>query len=122
VFTFGSARFHGSTGSRHVSSPIIGAAGTSSGNGYWLATRDGRVYSFGDARPEGGAYKLLGPLRQITQITSVPGNRGYRLLAGPAPLLIGPPLGPGSTGPAVTDIQRRLLALGYWMPAVDGVY
>ena len=102
VFTFGNARFRGSTGSMHVSSPIIGAAGTSTGNGYWLATRDGRVYNFGDARAQGGAYKKLGSLRQIVQITSVPGNNGYRLLAGPAPLMIAPPLGPGSSGPAVT--------------------
>ena len=98
VFTFGNARFRGSTGSRHVSSPIIGAAGTSTGNGYWLATRDGRVYNFGDAVAKGGAYKKLGSLRQIIQITSVPGNKGYRLLAAPAPLMIAPPLGPGSSG------------------------
>jgi lipoprotein-anchoring transpeptidase ErfK/SrfK len=105
-----------------VSSPIIGIAGTSSGNGYWLATRDGRVYHFGDAKRAGGAYKKLAPLRQIKQITSVPGNAGYRLLAGPAPLMLAPPLGVGSTGTAVRQVQQRLLALGYWMPTVDGIY
>jgi lipoprotein-anchoring transpeptidase ErfK/SrfK len=122
VFTFGNARFRGSTGSMHVSSPIIGAAGTSTGNGYWLATRDGRVYNFGDAVAQGGVYKKLGSLRQVIQITSVPGNKGYRLLAGPAPLMIAPPLGPGSSGAAVAQAQQRLLALGYWIPAVDGLY
>ncbi len=122
VFTFGNARFRGSTGSRHVSSPVVGIAGTSSGNGYWLATRDGRVYNFGDAKREGGAYKKLAPLRQINQITSVPGNAGYRLLAGPAPLMISPPLGVGATGEAVRQVQVRLLGLGYWLPAADGIF
>jgi lipoprotein-anchoring transpeptidase ErfK/SrfK len=122
VFTFGNARFRGSTGSMHVSSPIIGAAGTSTGNGYWLATRDGRVYNFGDAQWQGGAYKKLGGLRQVDQITSVPGNRGYRLLVGPAPLNIAPPLGLGASGAPVVQLQQRLLALGYWLPAVDGLF
>jgi lipoprotein-anchoring transpeptidase ErfK/SrfK len=122
VFTFGNARFRGSTGNKHVSSPIVGIAGTSSGKGYWLATRDGRVYRFGDAKAKGGAMRLLAPLRQINQITSVPGNAGYRLLAGPAPLMISQPLGPGSTGPAVRKVQQRLLALGYWLGGVSGAY
>lgn len=37
------------------------------------------------------------------------------------------PAGPGvlregATGPAVADLQRRLVALGYWLGDVDGVY
>jgi hypothetical protein len=122
VFTFGNARFRGSTGSKNVGSPVVGIAGTTSGNGYWLATRDGRVYNFGDAKFKGGAYKTLAPHRQVDQITSVPGNKGYRLLAGPKPLMISSPLGVGSTGTAVRRMQQRLLALGYWMPSADGVY
>jgi lipoprotein-anchoring transpeptidase ErfK/SrfK len=122
VFTFGNARFRGSTGGMHVSSPIVGAAGTSTGNGYWLATRDGRVFNFGDAKAQGGAYKKLGALRQVMQITSVPGNGGYRLLVGQAPLNIAPPLSLGSSGQAVVQLQQRLLALGYWLPGVDGLF
>jgi len=122
VFTFGNAKFFGSTGNLHVSSPVVGMAGTSTGSGYWLATRAGGVYNFGDAKKEGGALKLLSPIRQITQITSVPGNAGYRLLALPAPLMISPPLGIGSTGAAVSEVQTHLLALGYWLPGVDGIY
>ena len=96
-------------------SPVVGIAGTSTGGGYWLATRNGSVYNFGDAKNQGGAKKLLSPIRQITQITSVPGNGGYRLLALPAPLMIAPPLGVGSTGAAVVGgadpaPRARLLA------------
>ena len=122
VFTFGNAKFFGSTGNKHVSSPVVGIAGTSTGKGYWLATRAGGVYNFGDAKKQGGAMKQLSPIRQITQITSVPGNAGYRLLALPAPLMIAPPLGVGSTGAAVSQVQTHLLALGYWLPGVDGIY
>jgi ribosomal protein L24E len=122
VFTFGSAKFHGSTGSMHVKSPVVGIAGTSTGGGYWLATRNGGVFNFGDAKKQGGAKQLLSPIRQITQITSVPGNAGYRLLALPAPLMIAQPLGLGSSGAQVVSMQTRLLALGYWLPGVNGVY
>jgi lipoprotein-anchoring transpeptidase ErfK/SrfK len=122
VFTFGNAKFRGSTGNKKLGSPVVGLAGTSSGNGYWLATRDGRVYAFGNAQYKGGAYKTLPRHRQIKQITSVPGNAGYRLLAAAKPLMISSPLGPGATGDAVRRVQRRLLELGYWMPSADGSY
>ena len=87
MFTFGNAKFHGSTGNKHVTAPVVGIAGDSTGGGYWLATQDGSVFNFGDAKKEGGAKSTLSPIRQITQITSVPGNGGYRLLALPAPLI-----------------------------------
>ena len=122
VFTFGNAHFHGSTGNRHVSAPVVGIAGDSTGGGYWLALKDGSVYNFGDAQRKGGAKGRLSPIRQIMEITSVPGTSGYRLLAGPAPLMIAPPLGLGSTGAAVGAVQTRLLALGYWLPGVTGVF
>jgi ribosomal protein L24E len=122
VFTFGKAKFFGSTGNKHVKSPVVGIAGTSTGMGYWLATKNGSVFHFGDAKNQGGAKQFLSPLRQITQITSVPGNAGYRLLALPVPFMIGPPLSVGSTGAAVSSLQTRLLAEGYWIPGVSGVY
>jgi len=106
-----------------VKSPVVGIAGTSTGGGYWLATKNGAVYNFGDAKKQGGAKQFLtSGTRQVTQITSVPGNAGYRLLALPAPLMIAQPLGVGSTGPQVVSMQNRLLQLGYWIPAVNGVY
>ena len=33
-----------------------------------------------------------------------------------------PPLQPGSTGPAVLALQRRLLSLGFWVAAADGTF
>ncbi len=50
IFSFGSARFHGSTGAIRLNRPIVGMASTPSGNGYWLVASDGGIFSFGDAR------------------------------------------------------------------------
>ena len=49
IFTFGDARFRGSTGGSRLPSPITGMAPTPSGNGYWLVAATGALYSFGDA-------------------------------------------------------------------------
>ena len=53
VFSFGDARFHGSTGSIHLNQPIVGMAATSDGKGYWMVASDGGVFSFGDAHSHG---------------------------------------------------------------------
>ena len=50
VFSFGSARFFGSTGAMKLNQPIVGMAVTRDGGGYWLVASDGGVFSFGDAR------------------------------------------------------------------------
>ena len=122
VFTFGNAKFHGSTGNRHVTAPVVGMAGDSTGGGYWLATRDGSVYNFGDAKKQGGAKRTLGSAARSPRSRAVPGNGGYRLLALPAPIIVGPAARPGATGAAVVGIQERLLSLGYWLPGVSGVF
>ncbi len=46
VFSFGGARFYGSTGNIHLNTPIVGLAGTSNGSGYRFAASDGGVFSF----------------------------------------------------------------------------
>ncbi len=59
VFNYGFAGFHGSTGSLHLNSPIVGMAATPSGAGYWLVAADGGIFSFGDAQfcgSVGGAH------------------------------------------------------------------
>ena len=49
IFTFGDARFFGSTGAVALNHPIVGMASTPSGGGYWLVASDGGIFSFGDA-------------------------------------------------------------------------
>ena len=50
IFTFGDARFYGSTGGIRLNRPIVGMAATPTGNGYWLVASDGGIFTFGDAR------------------------------------------------------------------------
>ena len=49
VFSFGGAKFYGSTGGLRLNSPVLGLCPTPTGKGYWLYARDGGIFSFGDA-------------------------------------------------------------------------
>jgi hypothetical protein len=49
IFTFGSAQFHGSTGSIRLSRPVVGITPTEDDRGYWLVASDGGIFAFGDA-------------------------------------------------------------------------
>jgi hypothetical protein len=78
VFSFGDARFHGSTGSGHLDKPIVGMAATPDGGGYWLVGADGGVFSFGDARFHGSTGRS-GAGTPVVGMTSVTGGGGYLL-------------------------------------------
>ena len=64
VYSFGDARFMGSTGGMHLNAPVVSMASTPDGGGYWLVASDGGVYSFGDARFMGstGGMHLNAPV------------------------------------------------------------
>jgi hypothetical protein len=64
VFTFGDARFYGSTGDVRLNKPIVGMASTPSGNGYWLVASDGGIFTFGNAAFHGstGNVNLVAPI------------------------------------------------------------
>ena len=49
-FTFGSARYFGSTGGMTLAEPIVSMASTRAGDGYWMVGADGGVFTFGAAR------------------------------------------------------------------------
>jgi len=78
IFTFGSARFYGSTGAIRLNEPIAAMAATPSGAGYWLVARDGGVFSFGDAAYAGSVPGTgsCGPLRAVAAV-STPSGAGY---------------------------------------------
>ena len=46
IFTFGSAQFHGSTGSLHLQRPVVGIVQTVNRSGYWLDASDGGIFAF----------------------------------------------------------------------------
>src|SRR5439155_1452452 len=80
IFTFGDARFFGSTGNLRLNQPIVGMAPTPSGNGYWLVARDGGIFTFGDARflRSTGNPPLNHP---IVGMAPTPAGDGYWLVA-----------------------------------------
>jgi hypothetical protein len=49
IFSFGDAKFFGSTGAMRLNQPIVAMKPTRTGKGYWLIAADGGVFSFGDA-------------------------------------------------------------------------
>jgi hypothetical protein len=50
IFTFGAAKFYGSTGSLPLQRPVVGIVDTSDHGGYWLVASDGGIFSFGDTQ------------------------------------------------------------------------
>jgi hypothetical protein len=55
IFTFGMARFYGSTGGRTIPAAISGMSASPGGKGYWFTGHSGVVYGFGDAKHWGNA-------------------------------------------------------------------
>ena len=80
IFTFGNAKFHGSTGSMHLNQPVLGMERTASGHGYWLFARDGGVFTLrrrasSTARP--AACTSSSP---VVAMQRTPSGHGYWML------------------------------------------
>jgi hypothetical protein len=129
VFSFGDARFFGSTGGT-APRPIVGMAARATGRGYWMAAADGRTYAYGDA-PSLGTTGLGLTGKEVVGIAGR--ANGYWLVARrtappPAPTAPPPPaptlttLRPGDRGLQVVALQQRLQGLGFWLGAADGTY
>jgi hypothetical protein len=61
IFSYGDARFLGSTGTR-LNEPIVSMAATPDAAGYWLVASDGGIFSYGDARFFGSAGAHVAPI------------------------------------------------------------
>ena len=123
VFTFGDARFLGSTGAMRLNQPIVTAARTASGRGYWLVAADGGVFTFGDARFHGstGAMRLNRP---VVAAVPTPAGGGYWLVASDGGVFtFGDARFAGSAVGAVASSVTDAVASpagGYWVLAADG--
>ncbi|MHB1488814.1 MAG: SpoIID/LytB domain-containing protein, partial [Acidimicrobiales bacterium] len=80
IFSFGSAKFYGSTGGMKLNQPVVGMGRTADGGGYWLVASDGGIFSYGDAKFYGstGAIQLNKP---IVGMAPTPDGGGYWLVA-----------------------------------------
>jgi hypothetical protein len=125
VFSFGRARFFGSTGSMVLNKPIVATAATPSGFGYWILASDGGVFSFGDA----GFYGSTGAMtlnRPIVGMTPTPTGLGYWLVATDGGIFAFGDAGfYGSTGAMtlnrpIVGMTPTPTGLGYWLVATDG--
>jgi 3D (Asp-Asp-Asp) domain-containing protein len=108
-----------------LNQPAVDLVATPSGAGYWVASADGGVFAYGDARFLGSAGAT--PLNQpVVGMAATPSGSGYWLVAadggifsfGDAPFL-------GSAGNV--DLNADIIGMaatptgkGYWIGAADG--
>jgi hypothetical protein len=80
VLAYGQATTHGDPAKTTFNSPVVGMATAPGGNGYWLATAAGNVYTYGAAVSFGGVEheKIIAP---IVGIVAMPTGMGYWLYA-----------------------------------------
>jgi ribosomal protein L24E len=125
IFTYGKAKFYGSTGAMHLNQPVVGMTPTPKGKGYWLVASDGGIFTFGGARFHGstGAMHLNSP---IVGMASTPKGNGYWLVAADGGIFSfgdakfhgsvgGFPIGSPIIGMTSTRSGR-----GYWLATADG--
>ena len=125
IFSFGSARFFGSTGGVRLNQPIVGMTGTPGGQGYWFVAADGGIFAYGDAKFYGstGARRLNKP---IVGMAATPTGKGYWLVASDGGIFAYGDAGFfGSTGAVklnkpITGMSVSPTGKGYWFVANDG--
>jgi arylsulfatase A-like enzyme len=125
IFSFGAAKFFGSTGNIRLNQPIVGMAANRVGDGYWFVASDGGVFSFGNASFYGstGAIKLNKP---IVGMAATPDGWGYWLVASDGGIFaFGDAQFYGSTG--AIKLNKPIVGMastpdgkGYWLVASDG--
>jgi ribosomal protein L24E len=125
VFSFGDAKFFGSTGDIKLNQPIVGMAPSPTGAGYWFVATDGGIFSYGDAKFFGstGAIKLNKP---IVGMAATPSGKGYWLVASDGGIFaFGDAKFFGSTG--ALKLNKPIVGMtssptgnGYWFVASDG--
>lgn len=108
-----------------ASTPIVAAASSPSGHGYWLVAADGGVFAFGDARFQGSlaGRHLNSP---IVGMAATPSGGGYWLVAADGGLFtFGDATFAGSLGgrplsAPIVSIARTATGAGYWFVGSDG--
>ncbi len=125
IFSYGDARFYGSTGSLHLNAPIVGMTATPDGGGYWLVAADGGIFSYGDARFYGSAGSL--PLNApVVGMAATHDGGGYWLVAADGGIFsYGDANFHGSAGSIPLNAPIVGMAAtpdggGYWLVARDG--
>lgn len=138
VFAFGNCRFAGAASAARLraaavtapsgaklNAPMIGLAMTPDNKGYWMASADGGVFTFGSA-PFKGSLGGITLQQRIVAIAATPTGQGYWLVdSGGAVYGFGDAKVPGST--SAVRLSKPIVAMaatpsgqGYWLAAEDG--
>ncbi|MEW6473390.1 MAG: L,D-transpeptidase family protein [Actinomycetota bacterium] len=127
VTAFGSAAALGPDGSAPFARPPVAIARAGSGGsaGYWLASSDGGVHTYGSA-PFFGSLAGTKPVRPVVGIAGLADGAGYWLVAddggvfafGRAPFLGS--LGGRQLASPIAAIAATPSGAGYWLVARDG--
>ena len=126
IFSFGDAKFYGSTGNI-APQPAGGGDGRRppTGSGYWLVAADGGIFTFGDAK----FYGSTGGMRSTSRWWGwppTPDGGGYWLVAADGGIFgFGDAQFHGSTGCTAPQLAGRgdgpdPRRWGYWLVAADG--
>jgi hypothetical protein len=146
VFTFGNAQFFGSLGGQNLAAPIVGMEGNASflgnnpplnpgatvagfqstpdGTGYWMASTDGGVYTFGTAQFF-GSNPPLNQGAKIVGMEATSDGKGYWLASSDGGVFT---FGdakffgshPGPLNKPIVGIEATPNDQGYWLVAADG--
>jgi hypothetical protein len=125
VYAVAGASNFGGPVSLAMAKPLVGAASTPTGRGYWMVGGDGGIFSYGDAQFYGsaGGLKLNQP---VIGMTSTASGKGYWLVAADGGIFtFGDARFFGSTGSMklnapVVGMAPTPSGNGYWMVAEDG--
>jgi hypothetical protein len=122
VYRSSGAGWFGSAAAGHAQTPIVGMAATADGRGYWMVSRAGRVYAFGDATK----VRAASPARSVVGIVANP-RGGYWLFTTSGNVYRG--AGAGWFGsvaarrvrrPSIVGMASTADGRGYWLVSSSG--
>ena len=123
VFSFGDARFQGSTGSLRLNKPVVGMTVDPATGGYWLVASDGGIFAYN--APFLGSTGSMTLNKPVVGMAAGGNGSGYWLVASDGGIFAyGVPFS-GSTGSI--HLNKPIVGMapdagsgGYWLVASDG--
>jgi hypothetical protein len=113
--------WYGSKSDVFLDKPAATMTSTTSGYGYWIVTKSGRVFPFGDAKNRG---QLTGKQITVVDLETTPTGKGYWLLAKSGRVFAyGDAANKGGAmenGSTFAGMASTPTGLGYWLFATNG--
>jgi beta-lactamase class A len=125
VTAFGAAAAVPGTTLDGLAAPLVGAASTPDGLGYWFVAADGGIFAYGDAAFEGstGGIHLNAP---VVGMAATPTGHGYWLVAADGGVFafgdaaFAGSMGGSSLNQPIVGMAATPTGHGYWLVAADG--